>query len=110
MPELIEQLAERLGIQVRVQGGLRLIRLQDCHSLIEACKSQKVLILGIEGFTITKGRVCPDMDMIADFSALATKTWDVACLDAAHSATIYFESTKGREDMFFDFSLQGRQK
>jgi hypothetical protein len=107
MPELIEQLARQLGIQVRAQGALRLIRLQDCQSVIEACKSQKVLILGIEGFTISKGRAKPNMDLIADFSALTAKTWATACLEAAASAAIYFESAKGQEDIFFDFSLKG---
>ena len=107
MPELIEQLAGKLGVQVKAQGALRLVRMQDCQRVIAACKAQNVLILGIEGFTIFKGKAVPNMDMIADFSALTAKAWDTACLEAADSAVIYFESAKGQEDMFFDFSLKG---
>jgi hypothetical protein len=107
MPELIEQIAGKLGIQMRAQGALRLIRLQDCQRVIAACKAQGVLILGIEGFTISKGKAVPDMDMIADFSTLAAKVWNIACLEAADSAAIYFESVKRQEDMLFDFSLKG---
>lgn len=107
MSELIEQLVGELGVQLKMHGALRLVRLRDCHRVIAACKAQNVLILGIEGFTISKGKAVPDMDMIADFSALTAKAWDTACVEAADSAVIYFESAKGQEDMLFDFSLKG---
>lgn len=107
MPALIEQLASKTGISVYTHGALRLIRLQDCRCLIEACKAQNVLILGIEGFTISGDKAVPDMDMIADFSALTAKTWDAACLEATASAMIYFDSLKSQGNMYFDFNLKG---
>lgn len=107
MPELIEQLAGKLGVQVKAQGALRLIRLRDCQRVIAECKAQSVLILGIEGFMISKGKAVPNMDMIADFSTLTTKAWDTACLEAADSAAFFFESAKDQEDLLFDFSLKG---
>src|ERR1700692_2278445 len=109
MPELIEQLASKLGIAARSQGALRLIRLQDCGRIVEACKLGKVLILGVEAFRLSEGTVMPDTDMIADFSGLASKQWDAACLEAAHSAEIYFGEAKDRTDLWFDFCLRGRQ-
>lgn len=109
MLELIEQLAGKLGIPVRAQGALRLIRLQDCGRIVEACRSSKVLILGIEAFTLSEGKVVPDTDLIADFSELATRQWDAACLESALSAETYFIAIKDRTDVWFDFSLQGRE-
>jgi hypothetical protein len=106
MSEVTELLAGRLGIPVRVQGALRLIRLQDFERIVDACRSDKLLILGIEAFTLSEGRVIPETDLIADYSELATKHWDVACLKAARSAEAYFDEAKSRTGLWFDFSLR----
>jgi hypothetical protein len=108
MPELIEQLASECGIPVRKQGALRLIRREDCEKVLAACKSGKVLILGIEAFTLAESKVVPDTDLIADFSELASKQWDIACVEAASSAEGYFKLASERKDLWFDFSLQQR--
>jgi len=108
MSELIEQLGVRLGIPVRAQGALRLIRLQDSGRIVEACRTNNFLILGIEAFTFSEGRVIPE-DLIADPSELTTKHWDAACLEAARSAEDYFDEARGRTDLWFDFSLRAPQ-
>jgi hypothetical protein len=109
MSELIEQLAGNFGVPVRTQAGLLLIRLQDCGKIIQACRSSGLLILGIEAFRLSERNVVPDTDWIADFSELASKQWDVACLEAARSADLYFDKAKGRTDLWFDFCLRGRE-
>jgi hypothetical protein len=106
MSELIEQLAGKLGIAVQAQGALRLIQLQECEKIVEECKASNLLILGIEAFLLPEGKVIPDTDLIADFSELASKQSDIACLEAAHSAKIYFDKLKGRTNLWFDFSLK----
>ncbi len=108
MAEVIEQLAGNLGITVRTQSGLRLVPLQDCGKIVQACKSNRILILGIEAFRLSEQNVVPDSDWIADFSELASKRWDTACLDAASSAEIYFDKAKDRTDLWFDFTLKLR--
>lgn len=109
MSELIEQLAGKLAIPLRAQGALRLIRLQDCSRIVEACKSSGLLILGIEAFRLSGDKVVPDTDLIADFSELASKEWETACLEAASSAAAYFSETKNQTNLWFEFSLGGRQ-
>ena len=108
MSELIEQLASDLGITVRPQGGLRLIRSQDCEEIVQACKSNALLILGIEAFILTDGKVVPEMELIADYSELASKDWDAACFEAAQSAESYFGQAKDRTELWFDFCLKRR--
>jgi hypothetical protein len=108
MPELIEELATNLGVRVRSQGGLLLVRLNDCGIIVEACKSSGLLILGIEAFRLSEGKLIPDIDFIADFSELASKPWRVACLEAARSAEIYFAEAKDRTDLWFEFTLKTR--
>jgi hypothetical protein len=106
MAELIAQLANNLGVSVRTQTGLQLFRLQDCDTIVQACRSSGLLILGIEAFRLTGRNVVPDTDWIADFSKLASKQWDAACLEAARSAEIYFDKAKNRTDLWFEFSLK----
>lgn len=109
MSELIEQLAGKLGVSVRVQGGLHLIKLQDCGRIVQTCRSDRLLILGIEAFRLSERNVVPDTDWIADFSELASKQWDAACLEAARSAEIYFDKAKDQTDLWFDFALKARK-
>lgn len=108
MAELIEQLARQCGIPVRTHGALRLIRREDCGKVIEACKSRDLLILGIEAFKLEGDKVVPDTDLIADFSELASKQWNVACLEAVRSAEVYLGEVTGRTDLWLDFSLRQR--
>jgi hypothetical protein len=109
MQDLTRQLTSTLGIPLRVQGALRLIRFQDCGNLIEACRSNGILILGIEAFVIIDNSIIPVSDLIADFSQLVNKPWDSACYEAAHSAEIFLQNAKDRPDAWFDFTLQGHK-
>lgn len=109
MSELIEQLAGKLGVSVRVQGGLHLIPLHDCGRIVQICRSDRILILGIEGFRLSERNVVPDTDWIADFSDLASKQWDAACFEAARSAEIYFDKAKNQTVLWFDFTLKAHE-
>ena len=106
MSESIEQLANKLGIVVRTQGSLRLIQFRDCKKVIEACKSEKLLILGIEAFKLSDSKVIPNPDLIADFSELALKQWDIAYLEVVDSTENYFGLIKDGSDLWFDFVLK----
>ena len=106
MSLVIEKIAGELGIPLRSQGALRLIRRCDCDNFVEACKSAKLLILGIEAFRIIQGRPIPDTDFIADFSDLASEPWELAYVEAARSAAIYFGKASAHADLWFDFSLR----
>ncbi len=109
MLEPIEQLAIKLNIPVRSIGGLRLISLGNCGKIVEACKSGEFLILGVEAFKLEGGNTVPETDFIADFSELASKQWDAACVEAASAAEAYFAEVKDRPDWWFDFSLGQRR-
>ncbi len=109
MSELIEQLADNLDISLRTQAGLQLIQLRDCGRIVQACRSSRLLILSIEAFRLSERNVVPDTDWIADFSELASRQWDVACLEAARSVKIFFDKAKDRTDLWFDFILKARE-
>jgi hypothetical protein len=106
MSKLTERLASQLGVRMRMQAGLRLIALEDCERIVEACKADGFLILGIEAFRLTEVNIVPDTDLIADFSELISMRWDEACVEAARSAKSYFGEAKGRTDLWFDFRLR----
>ena len=106
MSDLVEDVAGKFGVAVRREGALALICFQDCGTILEACKSHGLLILGIKAFTLSDGKVIPDAGLIADFSKLAAKEWNAACLEAVKSAESYFEKAKSRSDLWFVFTLQ----
>jgi hypothetical protein len=108
MSDPVEDIASERGVAVRREGSLSLICFQDCGTILEACKSHGLLILGIAAFTLSGGKVIPDIDLIADFSELAAKEWNAACLEAVKSAESYFDKVKSRTDLWFNFTLQQR--
>jgi hypothetical protein len=106
MSQLVKQLAVKHNIPVRIQGVLSLIQQGDCEKIIDICKNENILILGIDAFEVKGETIQPDNNLIADFSELTSKEWKVACLQAIRSAEIYFNETNGKENLWFEFSLQ----
>lgn len=105
MPDPIEQLARDLGIQIENTTGLQLVRAHDAVRIVQRCKLRGVLILGCEAFTLENGRVHPHMDLIADFSELVHRPWNLACHEAARSAEIYLDAAERRPDLWFELVL-----
>lgn len=69
---LIEEVADRAGIQLTERGSLVLVSAGDAMRLLDACESAGLRILGIEGFQVKENSLVPDMDAIADFSSTAS--------------------------------------
>jgi hypothetical protein len=110
VPELIQQLAAKLNIPIQMRGALQLIQPGDCGKIVEACRAERLLILGIDAFRLVGHQVIPDTDFIADFSELAAKPRVEACEAAALSAEAYFLRATGRTDLFFEFVLRKRSR
>jgi len=55
----------------KLWGDTPLFNLIDGRKLLIFCEEHDAAVLGIEGFRVVEDRRVPDMDCIADFSALA---------------------------------------
>ncbi|HMS45487.1 MAG TPA: hypothetical protein PKC68_06920 [Alphaproteobacteria bacterium] len=66
--ELDTYLANQAEISYRTKAGLTLFTFSNLRKLLEHCRKNKMIILGIEGFWVTNQSICPDMQAIADFS------------------------------------------
>ncbi|MHC8304903.1 hypothetical protein [Pseudomonas sp. PB3P13] len=55
----------------RVWGSTPLFNLSDGRKLLDYCDKHNAAVLGIEGFKIAGDKRTPDLNCIADFSALA---------------------------------------
>ncbi len=91
-------LGRQAGIEIWQVGGLRLVSFADAQIFLDACLAARVLVLGLEGFTVDGGQAQPNMNAIADFSQL-TK-----CEQSVLEARAFIETT-GRPEMLFDFTL-----
>ena len=49
--------------------GTPLFDVDDAIRLVDYCKKNNIVVLGVEGFKIKGGKRIPDMDCIVDFSA-----------------------------------------
>jgi hypothetical protein len=66
----IDAIAEAAGIPTQVIGGTMVIHADYAKALVDAVESTGRRILGIEGFSIDGSILTPEMDLIADFSAI----------------------------------------
>jgi hypothetical protein len=98
MGSVIAELAERAGISLRDAGGLRLVMGMDTPAFLDACLTAHCRIVGIEGFDIVNDGVRPDMEAIADFSAVDDPAESVA--EARR-----FVGALDDQDRAFDFVL-----
>lgn len=98
MGSVIVDLANHAGITLRYAAGLELVPAREAEAFVDACIETGTRILGIEGFEVSGDVVRPDMDAIADFSALS---------DARTSAdeARQFLSSIDAGDLAFEFVL-----
>lgn len=91
-----------MGRQARIGilevSGLQLVALADAQTFLDACVAAGVVVLGIEGFRVDRGRVRADMDAMADFSQVTNSEESVV------EARSFIEAV-GQPDMLFDFAL-----
>lgn len=68
---LVAKIARDAGISVRHTASMELISAKDLAAFLEAARTRQAYIVGLEGFRSAEGQIIPDMDAIADFTALA---------------------------------------
>jgi hypothetical protein len=99
---LTARIAEAAGIEVKRIGSLELVAWTEIDAFLKVVGAWNVAIIGIEGFRIEGTKAVPDMDAIADFSALPIdEEWVTATIAEANR----FLSSVSRPSMYFDFEL-----
>lgn len=88
----------------RMWGDTPLFNLDDGRKLLAFCDGHDAAVLGIEGFKIVGDKRIPDLDCIADFSALAVSTGKEFPAASRKSAR-YFLDTISDPDVFLEFVL-----
>jgi hypothetical protein len=88
----------------RLWGETPLFNLIDGHKLLVFCDEHDAAVLGIEGFKVIGDKRVPDMDCIADFSALAMTAGELFPAESRKSAK-YFLSTISDPDTLLEFVL-----
>lgn len=88
----------------RFWNGTPLFNSIDGRKLLVFCDEHDAAILGIEGFKIVGDKRVPDMDCIADFSALAITVGELFPAESRKSAK-YFLSSISDPDTLLEFVL-----
>ncbi|MEI7298196.1 hypothetical protein WCQ02_39455 [Paraburkholderia tropica] len=84
-------------------GGVPLFDFSDSKLLLALCERLGIGVLGIEGFTVSKGDLCPDMDYIGDFSALLGR--DDFEVESVRSAWTFLQLAAGAPHLLFEYVL-----
>lgn len=93
------ELATRAGIPVKVRGALSLVPSNGAAAFLDICESAEVRVLGFEGFELVGNGVRPDMDAIADLSAVESPKLSVQEARGIAKAI-------AREGLYLDFVLE----
>ena len=95
--ELDTYLANKAGISYRTKGGLSLFTFSNLKKLLEHCRKNKIIILGIDGFWVTDQSICPDMKAIADFSQTECISQESRYIETINLAQQFLEDLTPRQ-------------
>lgn len=91
---LVESIARRLGLSVLHRGSLELLECSAARQVVDACAEEGSAVVGIEGFRISGENTVPDMDAIADFSALDHLPWPLRVARSVSEARAFIEQVR----------------
>jgi hypothetical protein len=98
--DLTELVARKAGIAITSDGNMQFVAFKEGPAFLDACATERVRVLGIEGFRVDETGVTPDMGAIADFS---TAPGPGTVADSIRASWIYFRAVK--PDLWFEFVL-----
>lgn len=99
---LIAEIANSVGVRVRLSGQTELVAAADLVAFLEAVRSRELCVLGLEGFRVVEGSLVPEMDAIADFSTLSSS----AASEHSVAEALQFLSAVGAPDLYYDVTLR----
>jgi hypothetical protein len=88
----------------RLWGDTPLFNLNDGIKLLAFCEKHGAAVLGIEGFKILGGKRVPNLNYIADFSALAVVAGEAFPAASRKAAKCFIESISDG-DILLEFVL-----
>lgn len=95
------------GLEPNSVAGLQLLTLDQVRGLLLTVEREGWVIWGLDGFEIVDGGVRPDMDQIADWSALSeTCVGDLSA--RLVEETRRFLDTAGRDDRLYEVVISKR--
>jgi len=104
----VKQLASKLGIPLAyTEGSLELINFAHVDKILTACEEKNIYVLGIEGFKKDGKSIIPEMDFIADYSALDDLPLKERSAKSIESARGFFKEAASKPEMLFEFNLKG---
>jgi hypothetical protein len=90
MSDVMEVLTAASPSEAIPQVSSVLFRVGDVSRVVEFCRSERVAVVGLEGFHRHGASVKPDLDCIADFSSAMSEV--DACADAAQRILVVWAS------------------
>ena len=80
----------------------QLIPARDMAAALHEIADLGLAVLGIEGFVLDGTSVCPQLDMIADYSPRAPMDWESHRERCAAAALRFAQAYEQREDVHFE--------
>jgi len=102
--ENVDDLLRESALRPTVRsGGVPLFDFADSQCLLRLCEHLGVGILGVEGFTLSNGDLCPDIDYIGDFSVLIDR--EDFEVESVRSARNFLQLAEEAPQLLFEYVL-----
>ena len=95
------ELFRAAGLEPKAVAGLQLLAVDQVRRLLLTVEREGWVIWGLDGFEIVDGEVRPDMDQIADWSALSETCADDLSARSVEE-TRRFLDTAARDDRLYN--------
>lgn len=89
------------GLEPKLLAGLQLLTVDQVRRLLVAAEREGWVIWGLDGFEVVDGGVRPDMDQIADWSALKGRSGDQLSLRSVEETRCFLD-TAARDDRLYE--------
>jgi hypothetical protein len=78
---------------------------QHALDFVRTCDANAIAVIGIEGFTLSGGKIIPRLDMIADFSSATAADWPTYQAMCNRAAIAFLTNALTEPDIVFTFEL-----
>jgi len=101
---LTSEIASSVGIRVYRNGPMELVASADLGRFLEEVRTRGLRVLGLEGFRIVGSSLVPEMDAIADLSAIPCSAASEDTVDEA----LQFLCDVASLNLFYEVSFADR--
>jgi hypothetical protein len=102
-----ESLIKEFNKRGKIVSGELVFNAQTALDFVDACESNDLAVIGVEGFILESGGLRPQPNMIADYSSAEKSTWKQFRDLCNRSAKQFLRTISSKPGLVFSIVVKG---